>query len=251
MILLFFTKKYKQKCTSGRPLISKSNTICPLLIPSTNIKIWALFACPGKRFDSKFCEAVFGSLAGVATGYHPVGHLAIDDMKSLIKRGFRYNDKEVSDETLQEIFEQLTQGYIRAIQRRQLEDCALKHIRYFYLSVSECNHLLKGAHKSDGVYFFACINHYGSSTANIFCTPNSDGSACAFMKPSHESSFEPRLPETNMDACLWRGQRNRELIFNQVAFRSPEQVFSSELPEAQEITYDGGYVSDSESSEES
>ena len=208
------------------------------------------YACPGKRFDSEFCKAVFGTLAGVATGYHPVGHLAIDDMKSLITRGFQYNNKEINNETLEKIFDHLTKGYIKAIKRRQLEDSALKHIRSFYLSVSECSHLLKGAHETDGLYFFACINHYGSSTANIFCSPKCNENAEIPAKPSHESSFEPRLPETNLDSCLWRGQRNRELIFNQVAFESPEQVFSSELPESEEIVYDGGYLSDSEEVEE-
>lgn len=210
------------------------------------------YACPGKHFDSEFCKAIFGTLAGVATGYHPVGHLAIDDMKTLISRGFEYNNKQVSNETLESIFYHLELGYKRAIQRRQAEDGVLQHIRSFYLSVSECSHLLRGAHESDGLYFFACINHYGSSTANLFCSPNSSDSNTNPTKPSHESSFEPRLPETNLDSCLWRGQRNRELIFKQASFNSADQVFSPRLQKSQVITYENGdYLSDSESSKTS
>lgn len=208
------------------------------------------YACPGKQFDSKFYNAIFGSLAGVETGYHPVGHLAIDDIQSLIIRGFKYSNKGLSDEDLHRTLAELSTGFTTAMQKRQLEESAMYHIRAFFMSIQECKHLLKGASAADSLYFFACINHYGSSTANICCSPRPRaGSNLSIIsakplltevKPGHESSFEPRLPEADLNPCLWRGQRVRELVKNDIPFESFEQVFSPDLPEPQVITYGPG-----------
>lgn len=213
------------------------------------------YACPGKRFDSEFCKAVFGTLAGVETGYHPVGHLAVDDIKSLMYRGFKYNGKKLEDRDWENIWKHLSKGYSKAIQKRQLEGGVMNYIRSFYMSVQECSCLLKGACEADGPYFFAYINHYGSSTANICCSPESKRRSLCIMPgdPSqrlitpthHGSSFEPRLPESDLNPCLFRGQRNRELVMNEVVFENPEQVFSSDFPSPQTICYDA-YESDSE-----
>ena len=215
------------------------------------------YACPGKHFDSEFYRAIFGTLAGVETGYHPVGHLAIDDIQSLIMRGFKYNNKGLSDEDLYRTLAELSTGFTKAMQKRQLKDGVINHIRAFFMSVQECKHLLKGASAADSLYFFACINHYGSSTANICCSPRPrTKSRLSVMlpkaalatadlpspeiKPSHESSFEPRLPEADLTPCLWRGQRVRELVKNDIPFESFEQVFSPDLPEPRVIIYGSG-----------
>ena len=262
------------------------------------------YACPGKYYDSEFYKFAFGSIAGVATGYHPVGHLAIDDIRSLIIRGFRYNNKELSDETFARIWEKLEEGYSKAIRKRQLKYRSMRPIHSFYLSIKEFLKFSMAAREADGLYFFACINHYGSSTANICCAPKTlkersdtpeppseamdtprsllevidtprtprDETADTPRTPrtpregmstprtprtpregmettealSHESSFEPRLPETHLDPCLRRGAFVRKLVKERKSFKNLEQIFD---PDFDPVEFDcDGYESDSESS---
>lgn len=224
------------------------------------------YACPGANYDTEFYKSIL-SLVGVDTGYHPVGHLAIDDEKSLLIRGFKYNNKDLSDKQLEGIWEDLVKGFSIAIKERQSQGkfSVIDHIYSFYTSMQKCHSFLKAAKQTDGIYSFACINHYGSSTANTFCAPvsrskssllvvskepsaleRSQSSAELVTKPSHESSFEPRLPEIDLKPCLVRGYFNRELIKNRIVYESPEQVFSSEFPTPREITYADGYISESE-----
>lgn len=229
------------------------------------------YACPGKQFDSKFYNAIFGMLAGAETGYHPVGHLAIDDIQSLIIRGFKYSNKELSDEELHYIIDELSAGFTKAMQRRQLAGGTMNYIHAFFMSIQECKHLLKGASAADSLSFFVCLNHYGSTSAKSCCSPRprprsgsdikliSAKPPLSEVEPVHEpsidpclpnlaevksdqgTSFDPRLPSTDLESCLWRGQRVRNFVKKDTPFEKFEQVFSPDLPKPRVITYGPGF----------
>lgn len=183
------------------------------------------YACPGEECDTGLFKTIFGGI-GVGTGYRPVGHLAIDDIERILKRGFKYNNKSLSDEKLRKILGCLSLGYEKAIEKEHVHDKFLGNIHSFYLTMLGFKSFLEGAKESDGLYFFAVINHYGSSTANIACLPKSATTVKIPTKTDCEASFDPRLPETDLNPCLWRGQRcQTSAEFN--------QVFPSELLDCQ------------------
>jgi hypothetical protein len=195
------------------------------------------YVCPGEECDTALFKTIFGGI-GVGTGYRPVGHLAIDDIERILKHGFKYNGKSLGDEKLKNILKALSAGYEKAVEKEHARDKFLGNIHSFYLTMLEFKSFLKAVRASDGLYFFVIINHYGSSTADISCSPKSATAVKTATKTGRESSFDPRLPETDLNPCLWRGQRcQTSAEFN--------KVFPSELLDFQ-TTPDCECISDHE-----
>ena|GEM_PF-2827503 len=233
----------------GRDNIIRHNSIFDLVT----------YACLGERYNQWLCNFIFGTIAGVEAGYHPVGHLAIDDVKQLFEKGLRYNKKEDILANIDNIWDTWRKFYSEAIERRQSDS----YIRSFYLAISQCLVGAHGVNQMDGIYSFICINHYGSTTANIDCLPietprkirlskvrsemfdpvalrnliESKQFSCSDYHPEsennpaeeHGASFDPRLPECTLTPCLIRGENHRNLIKVFVAFEDPLQVFDPDL----------------------
>ena len=214
------------------------------------------YACLGERYNNWICNTIFGTIAGVETGYHPVGHLAIDDVKQLFAKGLKYNGKEELLVKLDKIWNTWEKFYSEAIKMKQSD----RYLECFYRAIKECSIGAKGVKTMDGLYSFICINHYGSSTANFQCLPienvrqkrsiqsdeltvGSLGENQQAMPPyvividtkKHGASFDPRLPELDLSECLIRGENHRNLIKRLCSFENAEQVFDPVLVEESSV----------------
>lgn len=219
------------------------------------------YACLGERYNKWLCNFIFGTVAGVEAGYHPVGHLAIDDIKQLFEKGLRYNKKEDILANIDNIWDTWRKFYAEAIKLKQSDSC----IECFYRAIKECCVGIKGIEEMDGVYSFICVNHYGSTTANIDClplesprkmglikvksevfspevlkqlkrsTPASRPQSRGNAEEDHGASFDPRLPDCALTPCLIRGENHRNLIKSLIAFEDPLQVFDPNLVEDMDV----------------
>lgn len=55
--------------------------------------------------------------------------------------------------------------------------------------------------------------------------------AIVIDEEDHGASFDPRLPEHDLNSCLVRGESHRNLIKRLNSFENPEQVFDPALIE--------------------
>lgn len=237
------------------------------------------YACLGERYNQWLCNFIFGTIAGVETGYHPVGHLAIDDVKQLFEKGLEYNKKYNILANMDKIWKTWGKFYSKAIKRHQSDSC----VECFYRAIEKCFLGVKGVEQMDGLYHFICINHYGSTTANIDCLPlettkkrrlsevrseKIDPMALHGSRENmrdmsggnnpvdegHGASFDPRLPECVLTSCLIRGENHRNLIKSLIAFEDPLQVFDPDLVRDADVIlteYDSeDYVPEDRDSEE-
>lgn len=227
---------------------------CDNIIRHNSIFDIVTYACLGERYNQWICNLIFGTLAGVETGYHPVGHLAIDDVKQLFEKGLKYNKKESILAKMDKIWKTWSKFYSEDIKRRQSDS----YIECFYRAIEECFVGAKGVGQMDGLYSFISINHYGSTTANVYCLPKTSKNKCLSKLSSerfdsivlhrlsdsmcfgsyneenpdeekHGASFDPRLPECDLTPCLIRGENHRNLIKGILMFEDPLQVFDPNL----------------------
>ncbi len=223
------------------------------------------YACLGERYNKWIYNTIFGAVAGVETGYHPVGHLAIDDVKQLFAKGLKYNKREDMLANVDKLWSTWAKFYSEAIRKRQTDS----YLECFYRAIKVCCIGAKGIKEMDGIYFFVCVNHYGSITANVECLPIENAKkkrlirsmtyvnhgeetqqaiqpyAVVIDNEDHGASFDPRLPEYDLTACLIRGENHRNLIKKLCLLESVEQVFDPALVEDAAVIL-AGYESDEE-----
>ena len=215
------------------------------------------YVCLGKTYDKWFYNLFFYYVAGVEAGYHPVGHLAIDDTRRLFLKGLEYNEQLHLINSVDEIDALLKQTYSEAIRKRQSSwyvSCFHKTLEAWYLA--------RSLNRIEGIKNFVFINHYGSTTANVNCLPRERLRSLQNLtsdertendlidlreriaaladdtnneelrrlleqeeQKSHSASFDPRLPETDLTRCLERGKAHRALVKNISAYEGSDQVF--------------------------
>jgi len=124
------------------------------------------YVCLGKNYDRWFYNMFLNHVAGVESGYHPVGHLAIDDTRRLFLKGLEYNKEYELINSLDEIDDLLKKTYSEAIRSRQ----SAWYVSCFYKAL-ETWYLARSMNAVDGIKNFVYINHYGSKTANSACCP--------------------------------------------------------------------------------
>ena len=124
------------------------------------------YVCLGKNYDKWFYNMFLNHVAGVESGYHPVGHLAIDDTRMLFLKGLEYNKEYELMNSLDEIDDLLKKIYSQAIRSRQ----SAWYVSCFYKAL-EAWYLARGMNAVNGIKNFVYINHYGSITANSNCKP--------------------------------------------------------------------------------
>ena len=215
------------------------------------------YSCLGTRQSNPFLRTIFRYVVGAETDYHPVGVLAMDDTKNLLKRGFIRNHQEDLAANINNIWRRLGSCYELAIQRRQISNCEEQHpsnclVDLFY-AVQEWANLLMGARAADGILNFVCINHYASMggskclQASKVTSPERlavDSETAAEAHKIHQStSFDPNLPETNLNLCLWRGKKQRDAVRYGTEI-DINQIFSGSLGESDDIVL--AYQSDEE-----
>lgn len=187
------------------------------------------YICLGKHYDYWLYNFLLKTIAGVEAGYLPVGRLAIDDTLHLISKGLYYNNElELLDYT-DEIVSHCKKFYNDAVLAYRNEHTFLK---MFYKGIAAW-HLSHGLSEIGGIKNFICINHYGSTTANdIFLKKDKEASSIS-------TSFDPRLPECNLESCLRRGDMHRNVTLKLVDYESPDQVFIPEISSYDSIDLEG------------
>jgi len=192
------------------------------------------YACPGKHYDHWIYNLLFKAFVGVETGYLPVGRLAIDDAQTLFSKGLYYNADWKLLDSIEEIKADWIKFYHDAVLAYRNE---YTFLRLFYKSIAAW-HLAHGLSEMGGIGNFVAINHYGSKTANHISFPK--GRKAKAMSITHldistSPSFDPRLPECNLNDCLKRGDNHRSITKELKHYEAPEQVFIPELVRHQSV----------------
>lgn len=184
------------------------------------------YSCLSTTYSSCAAKVGVKLVCGGDTCYHPVGFSAFDDPKALIERGFEYNEKDTSlvvvRKKIDMVVDNLLKLYDSEISARRTNSFFMD---LFYRAL-DLAYGTRAVEKCEGLGNFVVINHYGSTTANVACYPEG-------VKPTESkgsSSFDPRLPETDLSVCLRRGAINRSHIKSSGHTRHPSQELTQEPP---------------------
>lgn len=192
------------------------------------------YVCLGKHYDHWLYNLLFKTVAGVEAGYLPVGRLAIDDSLTLFSKGLYYNGEWELLNCIGEIDSYYKNVYNNAVLSYRSDH---NFLSLFYKGIAAW-HLAHGLSEIGGIENFVCINHYASLTANCISF-NHDRKTRAMsitkLETSDGSSFDPRLPECNLEDCLYRGNVHRSVTKELADYDSPEQVFIPELSRHQSV----------------
>ena len=192
------------------------------------------YVCPGKHYDRWIYNILFKVFAGVETGYLPVGRLAIDDAQTLFSKGLYYNADWKLLDCVKEIETDWMKFYHDAVLLYRND---YSFLRLFYKGIAAW-HLAHGLSEMGGIGNFVSINHYASKTANhISFAKGRKAKAMSItnLETSEGASFDPRLPECNLNNCLKRGNIHRSITKELADYDSPEQVFIPELSRHQSV----------------
>ncbi|MDR0646865.1 MAG: hypothetical protein LBF43_00310 [Puniceicoccales bacterium] len=219
------------------------------------------YLCLGKHYDRWLYNKILGATLGVQAGYTPVGHLAIDDLANLLRKGFTLNGQENNLRDLATIARFCFSGYHKAM----LTYHHGTFLSFCYKGLSTyC--FLRGGHAMKGMQHFIAINHYGSySGSHVDPTEtNARETAAENINDAdrHSYSFDPRLPECCLNVCLERGEAHRALSLGIRPYTDPSQVFTFMTPGFEPVNLEdpmdietlfpdtAGYESDDEEIEE-
>ncbi|MDR0756067.1 MAG: hypothetical protein LBE99_04110 [Puniceicoccales bacterium] len=183
--------------------------------------------CLGKHYDRWLFNRILGATVGMQAGYTPVGHLAIDDLVDLLRKGFTLNGQHDNLRNLPSIAQFCLGGYHRAMltyQSRPLARFSYKGLAAYFF--------LRGGRAMGGMQNFIAINHYGSFSASNtnpieMRTGLGEIGVADTLDANRDSCFfDSRLPECNLNACLGRGEKHRSLSLGIRPYTDPSQVFT-------------------------
>ncbi|MDR1254738.1 MAG: hypothetical protein LBJ78_01765 [Puniceicoccales bacterium] len=183
--------------------------------------------CLGKHHDTWLFNHFLGATVGVQAGYTPVGHLAIDDLASLFRKGFALNGQHDNLRNLPTIARFCLRGYHEAMLTYHSRPLA----RFGHKGLA-ASFFLRGARAMGGIQNFIAINHYGSlSASDTNPIEMRTGLGEIGVADTHDADrdsyyFDPRLPECNLNACLARGANHRALSLGIRPYSHPGQVFT-------------------------
>lgn len=191
-------------------IIGKDNTI-----RHSSVFDIVTYSCLGQKFQKKWLFNLFAqSLFGVETGYLPVGHLAIDDIKDLLKKGFDYNNQAEYKKNLGQIVEYFVQGYQYYL-RTYVSESFITYRLYKFLAVLYYQY---GFNLMGGIGNFVAIQHYGSL-----------GCLLSSKLPKKSYGFDPRMPESRLEDALYRGEKHRLATKKELSYLEAPRILCRQL----------------------
>ncbi len=171
------------------------------------------YACLGQKYESKWLLNLFlQGLFGVETGFRHVGHLAIDDVRCLLSRGFKANGQQEYLTNLDQIVTHLTDGYQYYLKAHQDYWWIMRRIDKIRAIIS----YQKAFNLMGGIGNFVALQHYGS------------------LRPKYKKGqttlsygFNPTMPSVRLSLALERGEQHRLATKNIVPYSQAGGILCS------------------------